>query len=339
MSVWEHAEPARGARLRTRSAPVILVIVVSAARAAARALTLVASIAALTFLSALGISQRAAAASGAGVSTLTYCVVGGRPLEMTVFQPAHAARPAPAVMQIHGGGWERGHRVNGLAQASAVDIGSVGTRALVAQGFVVASVGYALAPRHPWPAQMRDVACALRSLRAHAAALRIDPTRIGVLGSSAGAQLASLLAVDPAGPAWRGGPYAAFSARPDALVDEFGPVDLATSHWIPFMTTVITDVFGARPRTGSRALRAASPLYHVAADAPPTLVLQGTADNVVPPAQSRAFVQRLRAKGVPVRLVLVHGGAHGLRTPSERPTPAALASLVTRFFRAELAQR
>lgn len=267
--------------------------------------------------------------------TLTYCVLGGVPQRMTIFEPTGLARPAPAVLQIHGGAWEHGHRLYSLSQAGRVDIGSLGTEDLVAHGVVVASVSYELAPRAPWPAQMHDVACAMRSLRAHAASLGIDPAKIAVLGSSAGGQLASLLAVAPNLPAWSTGPYAGVSARPDALVDEYGPVDLTTGHFGRFMRHVLQRVFGTRSPS-SAVLREASPLQHVAVGDPPTLILQGTADPVVPVGQSVAFAAALRRVAVPVRLVLVEGGGHGLRTPGESPAPPELAATVTAFLLAEL---
>ena len=267
--------------------------------------------------------------------TFTYCTVRGVALHMTIFEPARRSRPAPAVLQIHGGAWEHGHRVDALNQSVRVDVGSLGTHDLVSHGVVVASVSYLLAPKAPWPAQMQDVACAMRSLRAHAAAFGIDPNRIGVLGSSAGGQLASLLATDPNAPAWSGGPYAGISARPAALVDEYGPVDLTTPDFGHFMRTVLHTVFGSAA-PASAVLRAASPLHLVTPKDPPTLILQGTADPVVPPSQSVAFAAALRRAGVPVRLVLVQGGGHGLRTPGESPNPTALAATVTRFLLSEL---
>ncbi|MDA8297513.1 MAG: alpha/beta hydrolase [Actinomycetota bacterium] len=271
----------------------------------------------------------------ARVRTFTYCVLGGVRLQMTIFEPLDGTRPAPAVLQVHGGAWERGHRVRSLRQADGVDVGSLGTRDLVAQGVVVASVAYELAPASPWPSQMQDVACAMRSLRAHAAQLGIDPSRIAVLGSSAGGQLASLLATDPNAPAWSVGPYAQVSAQPTALVDEFGPVELISGGFGRFMRHVLARVFGS-VSPSSATLRAASPLQLVRPGDPPTLILQGSADPVVPASQSLAFAAALRRAGVPVQLVVVRGGGHGLRTPGESPPPPVLAAMVTRFLLSKL---
>ena len=277
-------------------------------------------------------SSDASPTAGIEVTTMTYCVVDGSRLPMTVFELADARRPAPAVLQVHGGAWEHGHRLWSLSQSDLVDVGSLGARGLVEHGFVVASISYLLAPRFHWPDQIQDVACAMRSLRAHAVALGIDPARIGALGSSAGGQLVSLLATEPNAPAWSTGRAAGLGARPDALVDEYGPVDLAAGDFGHFMRHAISEVFGTAPNASSPLLAQASPVDHVAAGDPPTLILQGTADRVVPEAQSELFAARLRAVHVPVTLVRVRGGAHGLRTPGEVPAPATLAADVVSFF-------
>jgi dipeptidyl aminopeptidase/acylaminoacyl peptidase len=65
---------------------------------------------------------------------------------------------------------------------------------------------------------------------------------------------------------------------------------------------------------------------------PPFLILHGTNDHDMPPRHSQQLARRLRAAGVPVRLVLVHGAAHGLNTPSQRPTPDQLTVMVADFL-------
>ena len=92
--------------------------------------------------------------------------------------------PFAAVITIHGGSWRTGWRweMNAIA------------RLLTARNIVVMNVTYRLVPAHHWPDQYDDVQAAVRWLRANAAAYRVDPTRIGAWGYSAGAQLALLLA-------------------------------------------------------------------------------------------------------------------------------------------------
>ncbi|MBJ7470005.1 MAG: alpha/beta hydrolase, partial [Solirubrobacteraceae bacterium] len=98
----------------------------------------------------------------------------------------------PAVVWVHGGGW----LANDKADASAY------FRLLAAAGFTVVAVNYSRAPRHRYPAPVRDVDAALAHLQRHASRLRIDPTRVVLAGDSAGAQLAAQVAAIITNPAY-----------------------------------------------------------------------------------------------------------------------------------------
>jgi acetyl esterase/lipase len=271
----------------------------------------------------LGPAQRTSGASPG--RTVTYCDEGGQSLDMTLFAPSNAGHPVPAVLQVHGGGWQEGQRLSSLDQSTtAAD--------LVSAGFLVASVDYRLAPQNPWPDQIIDVACAVRFLRANATDLGIDPDRIAAWGDSAGGQLVSLLGTATNAPAWDIGPYGDQSSRVDAVVDEFGPIDLNAPGWPRYTSNMIRTVFGAAPGGTSPALRAASPLTYVAPGDPPFLILQGTVDQIVPPTQSVQFAGALRSAGVPTDLVMVQGGRHGLTTPGQDPSPAAIATQITGYL-------
>jgi acetyl esterase/lipase len=260
-----------------------------------------------------------------GLRTVIYRTRGDLPLTMSLFAPVTTQRRVPVVLEVHGGGWQHGHRLRSLADSA------VGTD-LVAAGFMVASIDYRLAPASPWPDQMIDVVAAVRYLRAHATELGIDPTRIAALGDSAGGQLVSLLGTAPDQPAWAQGPDQAISSRVDAVVDEFGPAQLNDDDWPHGTAVMIRTVFGAFPTPTNPVLKAASPLTYVAPGDPPFLIVQGTVDRVVPDSQSEALASRLRAADVPVDLVLVDGGAHGLETAGEQPSPSTIASLITNFL-------
>ena len=195
---------------------------------------------------------------------------------------------------------ERGERFVDLAQSTTA-------AQLVAHGMVVASVDYRLAPENPWPDQIIDVKCAVRFLRANALELGIDPNRIAAWGSSAGGQLVSLLGVNDTPAAWDTGAYAGVSSRVDAVVDEFGPADLSAPGW---------GAYSRRSSAPSSApLRAHRPCSGTPARSPmsrpgdpPFLILQGTADHIVPAAQSEELAQRLEADHVPTELDLVARG-------------------------------
>jgi dipeptidyl aminopeptidase/acylaminoacyl peptidase len=95
---------------------------------------------------------------------------------------------------------------------------------------------------------------------------------------------------------------------------------------------VIRTVFRVDPGPAASVLGSASPLDHVGPGDPPFLILQGTDDHIVPAYQSEALAQRLAAAHVPVKLVLVIGGGHGLGTPGERPTTDQLNADIVSFL-------
>jgi acetyl esterase/lipase len=265
------------------------------------------------------------AVGASGTRTVTYCVEGGQSLAMTLFIPGTAGDSHPVVLEVHGGGWQHGGRLLSLS-------GSGAATDLIAAGFVVASIDYRLAPANPWPDQIVDTKCAVRYLRAHASDLGIDPNRIAALGTSAGGQLVSLLGTTGTSTLWDEGPFPEESSAVNAVVDEFGPADLGATGWPVDSVAMIHRVFGAAPGTASLVLTQASPLVSVAPGDPPFLIVQGTDDQVVPVSQSERFAAQLRRDHVPVQIVLVAGGRHGLETPGENPAPPAIASLITAYL-------
>ena len=260
-------------------------------------------------------------------TTVTYCTVGGVALTMNIWLPQTGPAPHPAAVFVHGGGWEKGN-AGPVNRLSPVESGLVG------QGLVVASVNYRLGPQYVWPAQIEDVKCAIRYLRAKATSYGIDSTRIGVWGSSAGGHLVSMLGTAGPSAGYDVGQYLDQSSAVQAVVDEWGPADLAAAGWGSAASQVITQVFGAAPRQPSAALRAASPVTYVAADDPPYLIIQGAADSTVPASQSQELAAALHSAGVPETLVMVQNAGHGLTPTGGIPTPSLsqVNQMIVDFF-------
>ncbi|MBM7786745.1 alpha/beta hydrolase [Tenggerimyces flavus] len=199
------------------------------------------------------------------------------------------ANQAPAVVYLHGGGWRNGERSAGLHPW----VGPL----LAAHGFVVANVTYRLSGRAPFPAQLDDVRAAVRWLRANASTYGIDPDRIGAMGDSAGGQLALLLAS---------------TAEVQAVVARCAPTDFAAMP-LDGEDEYLTPLFGG-PRDATAELRRqASPLTHVHAGVPPTLLVHGELDETVPVEQVQRFADALRAHEVDVTFHLIEGVFHNLR--------------------------
>jgi acetyl esterase/lipase len=244
---------------------------------------------------------------------VTYCTVGGVDLKMDIYYPrggapgtpqraglAPQSSPTPVVMQVHGGGWTEGEKSD--MQAALV------LPTLVSRGYLVASVDYRLAPQYQFPAQIEDVKCAVRFLKANAARYNIDPDRFGVIGDSAGGHLVSLLGTADQSAGWDVGQYTDQSSRVQAVVDLFGPADLtAPEYRTAAAQSQFARVFGTAPD----ALVKASPVTYITPDDAPFLIMQGDQDQLVPLSQSQELYDRLRAAGVSAQLVIVRNAGHG----------------------------
>lgn len=206
--------------------------------------------------------------------------------------------PFPLVFWIHGGGWHSGSKLeSGIHLALR----------FVPKGFALASVNYRLSADAPFPAQIEDCNAALAHLRHRAEAYRIDPDRVGVVGHSAGAHLAALMACT--GNSQRFGSDPKASLRVQAAVCWATPADLdrdrgkwpTTSMMHSAEDAPLWAFFPNRRYEGEFA-RMASPASHVHPDMPPMAFVHGQKDELVPPGQALAFVDLLKRAGVRVKL-------------------------------------
>jgi acetyl esterase/lipase len=236
---------------------------------------------------------------GTAHRNVTYC----NSQTLDVYVPRRAAtRPLPLAIFVHGGGLTAGDKaylsptfLNALARAGFA-VASLNYR------LAAASLNYRLAPGNRFPAQIEDVKCGIRYLRAHAQTYDINPSKIFAFGTSYGGTLVALAALTGGHSHFDVGPYATTSSAIVAAVDMFGPADLP--GWISAQDFHV--VFG-----GSRAnLVRASPAHYVTANAPPILIVQGTADTTVPVSQSAELYRKLSAFGDQAQLVLVQHMGH-----------------------------
>jgi acetyl esterase/lipase len=250
---------------------------------------------------------------------------------MDVFTPVPApSAPVGAVVYVHGGGWVTG------TDALPPLMRSI-EQEVVGSGDVFISLNYRLAPAFLWPVQIEDVKCAIRFLRFDAKPLHINPQRIAAIGDSAGGQLVSLLGLMPGTGDYDVGQYLNESSAVQAVVDLYGPTDLTSPDWKgdPFIQTYARQEFGQALGGSTTELIGASPVAHVAAGAPPFLIVQGAEDTVVPPGQSQELFDRLRALGDPAQLITVENAGHGLLhvgSRPEEPDPADLSTAISGFL-------
>jgi acetyl esterase/lipase len=239
---------------------------------------------------------------------VAYGSVNGHDLLLDVYEPAEAsARPRPATLLIHGGGW------TSFDKSTMRNLGKF----LARTGIVAFSVDYRLlqSTDNRWPAQLDDVQRAVRWVRANAAKYDVDPDHIGAFGHSAGAQLAALLGMEDTRDN-SDASLAKFSSRVQAVVDVSGPTDFTTNRE-PDDEAFLANFLGGDFATHPEVWRDASPVFHVAKNDAPFLIVHGTQDTDVPIAQAQELYDKLQAAGVPVQFVKLDD-VHTFRTPEAR---------------------
>jgi acetyl esterase/lipase len=230
-------------------------------------------------------------------------VLGYRPLELDLYLPAGPERPV--VVYVHGGGWQRGSR-----RDPPPLLGADFYEQIAARGLAVAAVDYRLSGEAPFPAPLEDVVAAVEWVREHASDFGLDASRVFLWGDSAGGHLALLAALT--GTALGGAAVRAVVAW-FPVTDLAGlPADVAAAGGVPDRGPDSREarLLGAPASSVPDLAWRASPLCYARAGAPPVLLLHGTADDLVPAAQSVRLAEALRRAGASVELELVPGASH-----------------------------
>lgn len=202
--------------------------------------------------------------------------------------------PFPIAILIHGGGWGGGDK--------AADFGAL-SKPLTDSGIAWFSINYRLAPKHPWPACFDDVQSAIRCLRKNAATYNIDPTRIALVGYSAGGQLAALAAI-----------RADESTRVQAVVGFAPAVELvADMKRRGEVGVAMRNLLGLPDKLDEAALTkiaSISPAEEIEPGLPPFYIVQGTSDQSVRHVETLAFVERLKRVEVSCTLFEMKDAPH-----------------------------
>lgn len=244
---------------------------------------------------------------------VTYATVGGDKLQLDIAIP-EGDGPFPCVVAFHGGAWQYGNRkdLSGNGRDKSGKPTPSWIEVIAKEGYVVASVSYRLAPKHKFPAMIEDARAAVRYLRADAKKYKIDPDKFGALGFSAGGHLALLLGLCDKSAGFDVGENLDVSGKVQCVIDFFGPTDLALyakSEGIE--DGYLVPVFGKEVKTDATIYKKASPVTYVSKDAPPTLLLHGTFDLIVPVKHSEMLHKALTDAGATAELFTVSFGGHG----------------------------
>tara|TARA_Y100000310_G_C20653500_1_gene800737 strand:- start:889 stop:1734 length:846 start_codon:yes stop_codon:yes gene_type:complete len=226
---------------------------------------------------------------------------GGRDLKCDIYTPEGLDQPAAAVLIVHGGGWRMGSKEQ-MAGAALH---------LAGKGYVCVASEYRLNTEAKWPAQIADVKAAIRWIRANAHNLDVNPHMICLQGHSAGAHLSLHAAGTPNQDRFSGaGGHAGVDESVAATAVFYAPVRFSLGGEQLSGATPLRALLGHDGGSGEEA-RYASPIEYVSAHFPPTLLLHGTADKVVPPSSSMRMYEALTAAGAEAELHMLSNLPHG----------------------------
>jgi acetyl esterase len=241
---------------------------------------------------------------------LAYGTWQDQTLHLVVYKPREAApgQSAPMLLYIHGGGFSFGDRFES----------GNNLRWFADRGWLALSIDYTLssADRHLWDITTSQVGCAMVWAAANAVRLGGDPARISLLGSSAGGNLA-INAAYLANAGRLESSCGGTVPRVSAVSALYPPVDLAAA-WVSQVPKISdmarqfnTYYVGGSPEQFPDRYRFVASASHISAAAPPTLVIFGDNDHLVPPDATDRFAQQARNAGIDIESIRFPYGDHG----------------------------
>jgi len=238
------------------------------------------------------------------LEAIPYSEPDGEELLLNACLPAATDAPTPAIVLIHGGGFEEGDRDSESMMGPCRELAGVGIA-----GFVI---DYRLAPASTYPAQVDDVRAAVEWVRGGGNPTRygVDPARIGLFGSSAGAIMAASVGADGEGPTDEGSRVAAVVAlSPAADLTEAG-LDLGDPSESELR--LVLQYLGCSSLEDCDVAEPASPRYAVDPSDPPFFIA-ASEEEIIPIEQAEALRDALEDAGVPVEFQPREGDRHAIR--------------------------
>jgi len=224
---------------------------------------------------------------------IAYSRPEGRDLLLDAYVP-EGNGPFPAVIIVHGGGWEAGDRITYVSPVFAP---------LAQGGFAWFSIDYRLTPYVHVPEQLEDARNAVRFVRQHAGWFHVDPNRIALLGESASGHLVTQLVSMPCP-----------GCEVQAVVSFYGVYNFERWKNDAEFSGMLRRLFAD---TSPAVLREYSPLDHVSASLPPMLIIQGTADELY--AGTQEYVKRLSEVQARNEVILLDKAPHGMENWEGHP--------------------
>jgi acetyl esterase/lipase len=256
-----------------------------------------------------------------------YLRPGATPLLARLYRPAGPG-PFPAVVNVHGGAWTSGDRLDNEHTS----------RALAGAGTVVLALDFRMPPEAGYPDAVADINAGIRWLKAHARQCATTPDRIGGIGFSSGGHQLALCAMRPADPRYAASPVPggtghdaslAFLVLCYAVLDPLARYRMATANGtanlIAGHDAYWPDESAMDEGNPQRILERGEPAL-----LPPALVMQGGADNNLTPDMADRFGRAYRAAGGWAEVLRYEGAPHGFlrRDPEALAARAACARIL-----------
>ncbi len=246
---------------------------------------------------------------------IRFATLNGVPLNLDIYRPPLVGQ-YPALVVLYGGGWQNG--------SPSLNPGF--SRYMAARGYTVFAIDYRHAPRYQFPTQLHDVRAALSFIQQHAVEYETDPTRLALLGRSAGGHLAMLAAYQPD----------ALPVR--AVVSYYGPFNLTQGYREPpnpdplNVRAVLEAFLGGSPDEVPEQYAKASPVSYVTRPLPPTLLVHGSRDHIVEVRFAKAMYRRLRAVGSTSILLEIPWAEHAFDAIFQGPSNQLALYYTERFL-------
>lgn len=231
---------------------------------------------------------------------VVYTTVNGWEGKLDLYLPAAGKGPTPLVINIHGGGWNKGTKES-----------QTGFSNFFKKGYAVANIEYRLTGAATAPAAVEDTRCALIYLIKNAKQLNVNPDKIVIMGSSAGGHLALMGGLMENDHLFDTNCKGVENIKVAAIIDKYGITDVWDwGYGVHKTSKSATSWLGDKAKDQNFA-KSVSPLYQVKKSSPPTFIVHGDADPIVPYEQSVALKAKLDELGIKNEFMTVKGGDHG----------------------------
>jgi acetyl esterase/lipase len=219
---------------------------------------------------------------------------------MDLYLPSREYGPTPVVINIHGGGWNHG-----------VKESQTGFNTFFKIGFAVANIEYRLTGQATAPAAVEDTRCALIYLIKNAKEFNIDVNKIVIMGGSAGGHLALMGGLLGNDHKFDGNCFVVENIKVAAIINKYGITDVWDWAYGNNITSKSATRWLGDKAEDKKFAMSVSPVYYVNKSSPPTFIVHGDADPIVPYQQSVALHKKFVEAGVKTEFITVKDGLHG----------------------------